>query len=472
MFERRLEPSYQAAEDYLKLFAPSAFISSIGRILVFLSGSLGAVCVALAAVNDAILLHVKIGNWNLLWYVGMLGVAYSIGKSMLPDNTVIPKYHHNLFAEMDARLIQVSNHTHYHPEFWKKRGWDNIIKGAFSELFQYKVKLFVVEVVSIIVAPFILCYSLPPRAMDICSFVQTVKSEVPGTGDHCGFATFDFEHFQDDNWEGEHSNDDNSTDGHAVETSGSGRNRNSFYSKFSPSQRPKPKMGKMEKSFFNFKTVHPEWKCASSGQDLVNKMERYQSEQTKALARERQHHIVAAARQLATLRELEDRDSLTSGPRLEQNQINEQYAKVETGPQKFAKDVEIDLQSCVKNLDTNVFDKQLDGIKNEQARVHFKDSQPTLPSAAQRTMGKSTSSTMTNTLRYDDIGLSTELNSLLNRSTLDPDASLLLPGSIGHSLPSLSFLGQTQQSIYTGKEEVPREELLQRQVSHQWICLK
>jgi hypothetical protein len=123
-------------------------------------------------------------------------------------------------------------------------------------------------------------------------------------------------------------------------------------------------------------------------------------------------------------------------------------------------------------LDTNVFDKQLDGIKNEQARVHFKDSQPTLPSAAQRTMGKSTSSTMTNTLRYDDIGLSTELNSLLNRSTLDPDASLLLPGSIGHSLPSLSFLGQTQQSIYTGKEEVPREELLQRQVSHQWICLK
>jgi len=465
VFERRLEPSYQAAEDYLKLFAPSAWINSIGRILVFLSGSLGAVCVALAAVNDAILLHVKIGNWNLLWYVGMLGVAYSIGKGMLPDNTVIPKYHHNLFAEMDAALMTVSNHTHYHPEFWKKRGWDNIIKGAFSDLFQYKVKLFVLEVVSIIVAPIILCYSLPPRAMDICSFVQAAKSEVPGTGDHCGFATFDFELFEDENWEGQHGHDNSSTFGSVAGTSALRANISAFYSKFSPSQRPKTKMGKMEKSFFNFKTVYPDWKCASSGQDLVNRMESYQSEQAIALARERQHHITAAERQLATLREIElqDRDDLTSGPHLEHNHINEQYAKVETDLQCCVKDVELDSHNCVKDAEIETFETPSSNETNN-VRVQFKDLPPTPPSSAQRTMSKSNLSTLANALCYDDIGLSAELNSLLNRSTLDPDASSLLLGGIGQSLPSLSYLGHTQQSINTMVEAATtREEVLQRQ---------
>ena len=39
---------------------------------------------AFAAMNDAILLHVKIGNWNLLWYAGIAGITYSIGKSLEP----------------------------------------------------------------------------------------------------------------------------------------------------------------------------------------------------------------------------------------------------------------------------------------------------------------------------------------------------------------------------------------------------
>ena len=451
VFERRLEPSYEAAEDYLKLFTPSSLLNSIGRILVFLSGSLGAVCVALAAVNDAILLHVKIGNWNLLWYVGMLGVAYSIGKSMLPDNTVVPKYHHNLFAEMDVALMKVSNHTHYHPDFWKKRGWDNIIKEAFSELFQYKVKLFLLEIVSIIVAPIILCHSLPPRAIDICSFVQKAKMEVPGSGDHCGFATFDFELFEDENWEGQHSNEDNSTDGPVGGASIMSSNRSAFYSRFTSSQRPKAKMGKMEKSFFNFQTVHPGWKCASSGQDLVNRIKNYQNEQAVALARERQHHIAAAARQLDRLRELEEYNDVTGGPHLEQNQINEHYVKVDT-----------DLQSGA-DIDPATIETPMDAVKEERnnLRVHFKDLPPTPPSTT-RTMSKSNLSVLASVLRYDDIGLSAELNSLLNRSTFDPGASLLLPGE---SLPSLSFLGHPQQNSHLGEDETTREEVLQRQVS-------
>jgi len=257
VFERRISPSYQAADKYLQLFVASSIFNSIGRILVFLSGSLGAVCLALAAVNDAILLHVKLGHWNLLWYVGILGATYTVGKGMLPptetEMTSAVKNkkssHRNVFAEMDAALVEVTSHTHHYPEFWRKRGWDDIIKNSLLELYQYKVQLFMLEVVSVIVAPIVLCFSLPRCAIRICSFVNRIKIEVPGTGDHCGFATFDFDMFEDENWEGQQINNANGTT-----TTTSDNDRVGISAQLNlPSERPKAKGGKMEKSFFNFK---------------------------------------------------------------------------------------------------------------------------------------------------------------------------------------------------------------------------
>ncbi len=423
-------------------------MNSIGRLIVFLSGSLGAVCVALAAMNDAILLHVKVGNWNLLWYAGMLGVAYSTGKGMVPDDSVIPPYHHDLFSEMDAALVNVSNHTHYYPEFWKKRGWDSKIKGIFSQMFMDKVNLFLSEVLSIILAPVILCKSLPSCAMDICAFVQNTKTEVSGTGDHCGFATFDFDMFSDENWEGQQ------TESHRVHNSPSSlsaldANRSALYSRLQSTQRPKTKMGKMEKSFFNFKTIHPAWKCSSSGQDLVDKMENYRAEQEIALAHERQHHIAAAARQLETLALLEQK-SQEKKDDIAAEHINEHYVRVE--PTK---------QSEAPNDDHEA--NQIKRVRSD-LKVHFKDpSSPSSNNMVSRNLSKSNLSILASVLRYDDLGLSAELNGLLDRSTLDAGASMWVPGSINQSLPSLSFLEKTQSS-HVGDDETRREQLLQRQV--------
>jgi hypothetical protein len=61
----------------------------------------------------------------------------------------------------------------------------------------------------------------------------------------------------------------------------------------------------MEKSFFNFKGVHPNWRMPESGRNLVDKIESYRQQQDIALARERRLHIEAAAAQLETLRRLE-----------------------------------------------------------------------------------------------------------------------------------------------------------------------
>lgn len=412
-------------------------LNSVGQIMVFLSGSLGAVCVALAAMNDAILLHVKIKNWNLLWYVGILGVLYSIGKSLLPDNNSYLKYHKNLFAEMDDSLVRVSNHTHYYPQFWKKRGWDEIIKSAFSDLFQYKVKLFVLEIISIILAPIILCYSLPPCAFSICSFVQNTKMEVSGTGDHCGFACFDFDLFEDENWQG--------TD----EVPSSPNRTSDFYANFNSQRRPKTRMGKMEKSFFSFKTQNPGWRCASSGQNLVDRVQDYQTEKANALARERQHHIAAAARQIAMLSELEkSRQDIRVDPHINVDQINEEYIQPPLDQE---------------NVDKHIASEELPP-RQENHRVKFTDLPSTPQIGTLRNMSRSNLSALASVLKYDDVGLSAELNGLLNISSLDPMMSTLFNGSIGHSIPVTSI----DESRLEGTSE---DRLAQHQVN-QYMMLE
>jgi autophagy-related protein 9 len=190
IFERRLAPSYQAAEDYLKLFTQSEIVTTVGRILVFCGGSCGAVLFVFAAMNDAILLHVKIADWNLLWYAGMVGIVYSIGKALLPNgNAGQPRrYVRNMYAEMDAALHQVATHTHYYPQVWRARGWDkSSTHKCFSAMFQYKAQLFVHQVMSAILAPYILCVSLPQCSEAICEFVLAVKTELPAeAGEVCG----------------------------------------------------------------------------------------------------------------------------------------------------------------------------------------------------------------------------------------------------------------------------------------------
>lgn len=256
-YERRMGPSYEATEKYLKLFTQSTIVTTLGRLLVLISGSLGAILVAFAALNDAILLHVKIGDWNLLWYAGVLGVVYSTGKALQPSPGVHPRYLRNLFGEMDAALAQVATHTHHYPEVWKARGWDRETYNAVSALFQYKAKLFVLEVISVIFAPIILCVSFPKCAEHICEFVMAIKAEVPGAGEVCGYATFNFDVFGDHNWEGRTMGGGGDENGVQSDMTGSfsasviRTNNVDAATKMHP--KPKAMQGKMEKSFFSFK---------------------------------------------------------------------------------------------------------------------------------------------------------------------------------------------------------------------------
>jgi len=200
-------------------------------------------------------------------------------------------------------------------------------------MFQSKLQLFVKEILSIIVSPIILCYNLPKCADAICEFILTTKTEIPGLGDVCGYSTFNFDKFGDECWEGRtiardtpeisesnSSQHDEHQQQNPIQHCSSLRDHDGNLSlslaesiiKTNDVQRsvlhfskPKTKSGKMEKSFFSFKITHPSYKCNESGRSLIDKIEKYQKNETAlVLQKERQLQLEVAARQLDTLKKV------------------------------------------------------------------------------------------------------------------------------------------------------------------------
>jgi len=437
VFERRLAPSHEAAEGYLKLFGQKEIVTAIGRILVFISGSLGAVLIGFAAINDAILLHVKIADWNLLWYAGIVGVIYSTGKSMIPNREARPRYIKNMHETMDNALANVATYTHYYPDLWLKRGWDKSTHSAFSSMYQFKAQLFMQEILAAIVAPYVLCVSLARCAEPICEFILATKTEISGVGEVCGFATFDFDNFSDEGWEGR-------TLGKTEELAGSLSQSIMQTGDIEQATRryPKPRArdGKMEKSFFSFKSAHPHWKCPESGQQLLDRVKQYQRQETAAISREQQLHIEAAARQLETLARLEDTNIQSSVyPGVDDSHIPRVQAAADAGAGAFPAGQPLSRPpsevSTHFNAQSSAFGVGLDMHDRSDSPGPFafnanaphslsrlNPGGPQLPFAGiprQTSAGSLPLSIITPQHSGINLGLSSELRRILNMSTLD-----------------------------------------------------
>lgn len=340
-FERRMEPSYKAASEYCKLFGTSEYLAAIGRLLVFFGGAIGGILFVLGVVvNDALLLHVQLWGRNLVWYAGIAGIVYSIGKALEPTKEATPSASRNIFEDMDTALKNVSQYTHYYPEHWKNRGWDSKVYTSFKTLFDSEVKLFLHELSALVLTPYILYFRLSEKAPDICEFclvskaklvLSTNGSSMNGggiiAGDVCGFSTFDFDTFGDEAWEGKtlgksailqrQRDEEEGTGGVGGESltesilrTGNLEDATRLHPK------PRARHGKMEKSFFTFKDAHPNWNSCfpPSGQSLVNRVEEYRLTTEQAMiARERELHVQAATRQLETLARIEEEQKSSVG---------------------------------------------------------------------------------------------------------------------------------------------------------------
>ncbi|KAF9566358.1 APG9-domain-containing protein [Agrocybe pediades] len=240
IFTRRLDESYPIANMYIGQF-PNEKITLVMRFVAFIAGSFAAVLVLATVLDPELFLNFEITQHRtVLFYLGVFTAILTVARGMIPED--------NRVFDPELLMSEVVNYTHYMPDSWKGELHSKKVHQEFGELFSMKVLIFAQEIISVILTPFVLWFSLPNCAPAIIDFFREFTVHVDGRGYVCSFAEFNFE-----------------------------RHGNVKFGAPSAAHAADKKMvsneGKMEKSFLNFKAANPDWNPADpSGSLYLSRM--------------------------------------------------------------------------------------------------------------------------------------------------------------------------------------------------------
>ncbi|KAK9845371.1 hypothetical protein WJX81_004761 [Elliptochloris bilobata] len=227
----RLNASHKAAERYIAQF-PSAALNHAARFVAFVAGSFAALLLFAALVDDVLLERHLFGR-TIVWWGAVLGVVLAVSRAFIVEA--------GMACEPELALLEVVAHTHWLPRHWRGRAHTREVQGQFEQLFQYKALMFVEELASVVLTPFVLYVSLPKCVPAILAFVRDFTLHVDGVGDICSLAAFDLQ-----------------------------RHGNAKYG--APVQAPKAarsRQGKMEKSLLSFAATYPTWEPDAAAKQLL-----------------------------------------------------------------------------------------------------------------------------------------------------------------------------------------------------------
>jgi len=234
---KRLDDSREAAEKYVTQF-PSHLLTHVARFIAYIAGSFTATLLLVGVANEALLQRDMWGQ-NLVWWIAMFGVVLASSRAFIPENP--PSF------DPEYRMSEVVKWSHYMPRHWRGRCHTLSVQSEFQMLFQFKAVLFLEEVVSIFLTPFVLFYSMPHCAPRIVEFVEHFTVEIEGVGHICSLSAFDFQ-----------------------------VHGNVKYG--APSQGNKAQrscQGKMEKSFLSFATTYADWEPPEDGRRMLANLNQY-----------------------------------------------------------------------------------------------------------------------------------------------------------------------------------------------------
>lgn len=164
IFNERINKSYEPSNEYIQSFS-NPYAAIIASFVAYVGGACIAMILLVSVFSEGVLLYVSVYDHNLLWYLGVFSAIYAGSRSLIPDKTKK--------TEDPSELIgHISACTHYYPPHWMNRCHTIPVKDEMSELFPFKVHLFGMELMSVILTPIVLCFSLPPSASSIVDFVR------------------------------------------------------------------------------------------------------------------------------------------------------------------------------------------------------------------------------------------------------------------------------------------------------------
>ncbi|TDH65271.1 hypothetical protein CCR75_000260 [Bremia lactucae] len=229
VFDARLARSYPLADRYLGMF-PAGSLAIVAGGVSFCASSVMAVLVLVSLLEESVLLQTTLFGHELLWYLTISTGLFALSRSFTSSASPFL-----VNGDCEEAMRQVAAETHYFPKEWRSQCHSFEVYDAFTVLFPYKAVLLMEECLSVLLAPYILCVSLPRLSREILLFLRSHSLVHPSTGAVCRFAEFDFKEYGHD--------------------------------------------AKMENSFINFKQNHPKWVGAREGEALMQRLSKLKEEE-------------------------------------------------------------------------------------------------------------------------------------------------------------------------------------------------
>ncbi len=185
LFGKRLNLSTDAATKYIDQFPKEKTVLLL-KFTAFIAGSFAAVLGVATILDPELLMGFEITkDRSVLFYITIFGTIWAVARGAIPsDNSVF---------DPEASLRHVARFTHYLPIEWDGKYHTEEVKKEFSRLYDLKVTIIIKEILSIVLTPFLLWFSLPNSSEKIIDFFREFSVHVDGLGYVCTFAMFNFE---------------------------------------------------------------------------------------------------------------------------------------------------------------------------------------------------------------------------------------------------------------------------------------
>lgn len=232
----RLNRCYKAATKYMNSFT-SPLMEIIAKHIAFIAGAMLAVLLALTIYDEDV-----ITVEHLITVVTALGGIIALCRTFI-SSEIPSRYTH---AELHANILE---HLHYKAHDYAP--YTTQARTAMSNMFQYKIVAVLEELISPIIAPYILVKHVRSRSLDIVDFFRNYSVEVAGTGDVCTFAMLNIKENGNPAWKTKSLSEIKAKD--SLEQ----KRTNPVPVTFNDDL--VTKNGKLELSLINFKLTNPSW---------------------------------------------------------------------------------------------------------------------------------------------------------------------------------------------------------------------
>ncbi|POW14207.1 hypothetical protein PSHT_07498 [Puccinia striiformis] len=266
LFQERLESSYSLSKRYIDHF-PKTKTTILAKFVSFIAGSFAGVLIVLSLWDPDLFLHFEISSErSVIFYIGLFGSILAISRGMIKEEKS-PSQEEGKIENPGELMERIINLTHYLPNHWYGKLHGLEVFNDFGKLFQLKIIIFVNELMSILLTPFILWFNFDlDRSQKIIDFFREFTIHVDGIGYVCSFSVFDFNRLEIDTSPGPSANPQL----HRHPTAGTRVGQPPAPMTTAPptTNLQQNDINKMERSLLSFVAHHPNWEPSNQTASL------------------------------------------------------------------------------------------------------------------------------------------------------------------------------------------------------------